>query len=304
MTEPVLPSVPQRYCEYCGGELDIRLNRRQSGSGQQSVDTTCTKCGRESGYSWASLVRTASDESAVAQHHDPMVEAGLAARRNFRRRRAAFMSGPGQVDIQLFIEAAGFPVYGLKGRPQDLRLRSIGSGGSIRKEIERVDLTYKLGDPNNPDAAVQLIESEDDPYLHVKEGYFEAARTEREFSVVQQTVLSNSSSEQTKRWFHAGDFNRLWNMETAARASRDDLEVEIAGATRSVDAATWKEPFKVAVFTFALDPTNVIACSLSLPRQDTVECLRQLADLAVSPDVRSEHQADFSESRRLNRLDR
>lgn len=288
MTEPKLPPATDRYCEYCGGDLDIRLNERQSGAGQGSVDTTCTKCGRTGGFSWATFSSRRPSSSLFSR-----LKWAVGLNRPRVPRPPAFRTAPGQVDVRGLVEAADFPVYGLKDRPQGLRMNSIGWGSSS-ENINRVSLSYVRGHPRNPDAAFSIEELAEPPYSpQMTEEQFKAARAEDELEVIGSALRNHSSLEETERWSHEGSFNRDWNIERVRSTEHRSIEAEIAGAVRTLTTASWDGPHRVTVFSFSLPPTFVIACSWNFSSEDTVDALGHLVVLSGDSAAIAEHQEDL-----------
>lgn len=291
MPQENIPPATNRYCDHCGGELDIRL---KPGDGRQrSAETTCTVCGRKSGFSSTSYFTRESNRSIFQRL------------RNRRRRRRfgppTFLLPDGTVDLRKFLEDVNFTVYGLEGRPHDLRLRGPGIGRreSKTEKFTTVNLTYNVGHPRSPNAALEFAESDEDPYRHAAEEYFEATRTHLEFDHVANVVRNNTSEEQNKRWFYEGEFNRLWNIDKASNAERESTEVNIAGETRSIEVASWSEPFNVSVYTFNLPPLYMAACSLNLSRNEVFDALESLADLQGNHELLEVHQTDLEQTRKL-----
>ncbi len=291
MSQENIPPGLQAHCQFCGGKLDVRLG---AGNGKpNSAETTCTVCGREDGFGWTTFGPGQSDPAIAKRFRNPFSRQSC---RKFPR----YMSPDGAPDIRLIIEDAEFPVYGLKGRPNDLRLKSIGGRSESNIEtMTEVSFVYRVGHPSNPDAALGLTESTREPYRDVKEGYLEVVRAELEFHAVEATVRNNVSTEQTKRWFYDGDFNRIWNMDRAADTIHKSIEIEIAEAMRSAVVASWEEPFKVMVFTFTLPPVHITVCSLNLSQQDTVDSLKHLAAMQGADAMFADHQEDMTETRKL-----
>lgn len=69
-----------------------------------------------------------------------------------------FVDANGRLSLAKLVEAAPFPVFGLKGMPLGLRLRSPGWGGGGTHGIGETHFGYVRGAFFEPDAALELVQ--------------------------------------------------------------------------------------------------------------------------------------------------
>ena len=72
-----------------------------------------------------------------------------------------FVDTDERLSIAKLVEAALFPVFGLKGEPLGLRLRSPGWGSGGTHEIDKIgeiDFGYVRGAVFEPNAAMRLVQ--------------------------------------------------------------------------------------------------------------------------------------------------
>ena len=291
MTAQRQPPVPETHCRFCGGRLDIRITDRP-GYGQRSAETTCTQCGRTGGYSWTTYGSRRPRQSTVSR-----VLSAVRLRRSSPKypRPPRSLPVPGKIDIRELAEAASFPVYGLKGRPHGLRLRSIGRGGHSETPIGGVSASYITGHPRNPDSALSIEQFAESPYSpQLTPEQFERARAYDELHAIENTLRNNASPEEIARWHAEGNFNRDWNIERILKTEHTKIEAHIAGQSRTLTTASWDSPHRVAVFSFHLPPVFMVVCSLNLSPDETVAALGTLVELRGNDDAAQEHEEDFT----------
>ena len=205
------------------------------------------------------------------------------------------MPVPGQIDIRELAEAASFPVYGLKGGPHGLRLRSIGRSGHSETPISGVSVSYITGHPRNPASALCIEQFAESPYSpQLTSEQFDRARAHDELHAIENTLRNNASPEEIARWHSEGDFNRDWNIERILATDHGEIEADIAGQSRTLTTASWDSPHRVAVFSFHLSPVFMAVSSLNLSQDETVAALRTLVELRGDDEAVREHEEDFT----------
>ena len=158
------------------------------------------------------------------------------------RTRNPFVGDDGRPNLGRLLAAAPFPVYGLKGRPIGLRLKSRGGGGDgAPVVINQIDLGYVVGHPSNPEKAVDLTQGPD-----VDGGM-------GELTAIKSLVYYKFSEERGESRFHQRSFYRGWNEERLQNTPRHQATIQIGGMNLVVHYASWDEPQRVILARLTIE---------------------------------------------------
>ena len=157
----------ETHCRVCGTQLEVEHPGRTRVRGpldhrQWQANMVCPGCGDRSGGG--------QSVTLMFRHppRNPFMRLLLQLKQLRHRRQYArltdslrtrdlFVGDDGRLNLAKLLAAAPFPVYGLKGRPSGLRLRSPGWGGKgSPSTIDHVSFGYVAGHPNQPEKAVDI----------------------------------------------------------------------------------------------------------------------------------------------------
>lgn len=276
MNQP--PQPPEKYCRICGGEMRVLNVSRVPVSGlpghmQWSADMVCSKCGLKDGVSWNAL-RPASELSPS----DPL------RHRLQQHERPKYLGTDGRIDLAVLVHDYSFPVFGLKGQPLGLRLRSPGWGSSIGRgmlePVYSIELGYVAGNPREPEKALSLSQNRPLPELDSVEH-----------------VVENYCSQQLRNdYLRDGNFHRDWNEEQISKASRQHTTVHVGGQPVEVELASWEQPQQVVLAQLELGGHPATAAALNLSPPELLEALGTLVALQEDKEALDQHQQDFDEN--------
>ncbi len=250
----------------------------------------CPRCGTESGTAWTTLMGGHSP----TRHPLKRLLFRLSLRRRSMRKvaeRVAEMrehaprfSAGGRLDLALLVAAVPFPVYGLKGHPQGLRLASPGWGGT-NANINHINLGYVSGPRLRPEKAVNVTQDFERP-------------SEEELTAIEQLVHNYGPEEQQKTYFYQGNFHQDWNMERVSQTPRQQATIEVNGQALEVELVSWEEPQRVALARLTLGENHLQAASLNLSHEQLLDTLGTLAVLQEDEDMLTQHQQDYDDASR------
>ena len=203
------------------------------------------------------------------------------------RLQRPFVDTDGRLKLAELVEAAPFPVFGLKGEPLGLRLRSPGWGSHSTHGIDEVTFGYVRGAVFEPNAAMELVQG-----LRLKDPGDEHSL----LSVVESLLRNYAPQVQRTSWFERGNFHARWNQQRIAEASHDQAEIHVGGETVMVKLAYWEEE---AVIIAQCQPGvhPLLAGSLNLSRHELTQALETLVVLQDDQEALAEHQAGHDEAR-------
>ena len=188
------------------------------------------------------------------------------------------------LDLTLLLADVPFPVYGLRGHPLGLHLRSPGWGGG-RDSIEHVSLGYVTGHPRRPERA-----------FHIEQGgptYTEHHSREMRDSEAVHDIIANYVPEDSKVPVRdTEEVNRDWNWNMLREAERRPVTLTVEGAPVEVLVASWQKPRLVNLASFERGGTHVTAASLGFTPDELVPVIESLVRLQGAPEVVAEHQRD------------
>ncbi|MCH8184870.1 MAG: hypothetical protein IH862_02070 [Chloroflexi bacterium] len=203
--------------------------------------------------------------------------------------RPDYLTADGRCDFARLVGAASFPVYGLKGRPLGLRLKTPGcSASGLSERIYSIDLGYVSGNAREPDGALQVSRLASD-------------RPVEELDRVEHLVLSYCSQEQSQEYRRAGSFHRDWNEDVIGQATRRQMTVHVGGRPVEVELRQWEQPQRVILTNLSLGEELLTADSLSLSISDLLDSLMTLVVLQDDAESMQAHQRDIDETRRETR---
>ncbi len=210
------------------------------------------------------------------------------------RPRSPFRRDDGTLDLAQLVAAVPFPVFGLKGRPLGLRLRSPGrSGQGDPPTIVGVHFGYVAGPPSEPTHAIEIIQG------RVARGELEAQM--EDLHVIHSLVHNYGSSEQRQAYFHEGSMNRDWNLEQLKQAIRYQSTVRVGGNSVEVSLASWETPQRVLLARFVLGEAQLLAAALNVPRDSLLTALGTLVPLQEDPQALADLQRDTDDLSRMLR---
>ena len=246
----------------------------------------CSVCGLKDGVSWTHL------RSATHVSTSDAPQPGLKQRRPrlppFPKAhpRPDYLDADGRCVLARLVAPASFPVYGLKGRPLGLRLRSPGSRGSgIPSRIYSVELGYVRGNAREPDGA-----------LHVSRLAPDHPRPE--LDRVRHLVINYCPQEQRQEYFREGTFHRDWNEDVIVQAALRQMTVHVGGRPVEVELSEWEQPQRVILADLSLGEESLTADSLNLSLWDLMVALGTLVVLQHDAETMEAHQKDIDETRR------
>jgi len=210
----------------------------------------------------------------------------LRPRRTVPRRQGLFVDTDGRVSLAKLLDAAPFPVFGLKGKPLGLRLRSPGGGSSGTPEIREINFGYVRGAVFEPNAAIQLVQG-----LRLKD----PGEEHSPLRVIESLLRNYAPQVQRTSWIERGDFHARWNLQRIAEASYDQAEIDVGGETVLVKLAYWEEE-AVIIAQWQLRGHPLLAVSLNLSRHELAQTLGTLVVLQDDQTALAEHQAGYKEA--------
>ena len=275
---------PDIYCRKCGARLEVRrIGRRRLrgllGPRQWEADMVCARCGTQSGVGWTTMVARHPPRNSVIR----LLLWLRYGRRNVRmaaevHRRSPWISSEGRVDVAQLIAAVPFPVYGLKGRSLELRLRSLGWGGTgDPKAINRVNLGYVRGHPHSPEAAVSISQG---PGMEV---------TYDALHEVESLLRNYAPQVQLEAWRSQGNFHQEWNVDRVRQGLRHQAAIEVQGLSVEAEVTHWGDQ-RVALARLSIGTHWLSAASLGLAREELVQVLGTLVLFQQGHEVLDEHQ--------------
>ncbi len=291
---------PDTHCRKCGAQLEVRnLSRPRVGGlfghRQWQADMVCPSCGTTSGSAWTALTAVHPPKNPFMRIIFRLKQGGVrlkrtgpdARLRRMMRERSAFRGNDGHLDLSQLLAAAPFPVYGLKGRPLELRLRSPGWGGrGSPGEVYRAHMGYVAGEPWQPEQA-----------LDITQGPSADGETD-ELRVIESLIHNYGPKEQRDAYFSQGDIHKDWNLERVQQASRKEATIHVGGMDVEVRLASWDEPQRVILARLTLGDNSLRAASLNISQDKLLEALSTLVALQGEEDVLADHQRSFEELRR------
>lgn len=207
------------------------------------------------------------------------------ARRRRSRSQHQYHRPDRTLDLTLLLADVPFPVYGLRGHPLGLHLRSPGWGGG-KDSIEHISLGYVTGHPLRPEQAFQMEQG--------GPAYTERHSQEMRDSEAVRDLIANYAPEDSEAPFgDREEVNRDWNWNMLREAERRPVTLNVEGAPVEVRVASWQKPRLVNLASFEWGGTHVMAASLGLTPDELVQVIESLARLQGAPDVVAEHQRDF-----------
>lgn len=292
--------LPESYCRNCGARLDVRKLSRPRvggvfGQRQSQADTVCSGCGTVGGVSWTILVSRHPPRNPLVRLLFRLRQ--LRLRRQYARltdslrTRNLFVGDDGRMNLARLVAAAPFPVYGLKGRPMGLRLRSPGWGSKgTPTGINSTHLGYVAGHPNEPEKAVDIRQVFD---------VNEDAAAE-DLSSVLQLVYNYSSKEHREAYFDQGGMHRDWNLKRLQNTPRQQATIQAGGMNVDVQFTSWDKPQRVILARMTIEEHSLIVASLNASWPELQEALSTLVVLQEDQEALADHQQDRDEvSRQL-----
>lgn len=315
----------ERFCPRCGHEMDVRKVRPGRVRGRPSRhalqwDLVCPGCGLETGFGVAPLVRYGRHRNPLARLYDRLgdltglwsstptatfgdtspvnpflwpvhIVTGLwqarAQRRSSRSRK--YLRPDGMLDLTLLLADLPFPVYGLRGHPLGLQLRSPGWGAE-NDVLTEVRLGYVTGNPLRPEKALQLAQGGPAYVEH-------PSREMRGTDVVHDLIANYAPSEGKEPFDRMEEVNRDWNWNRLREAERRPVTLTIAGTVVEAEIASWKEPRLVNLASITMRDGSLVAASLAISEAEFLHVLESLVRLQGAPDLVDEHQRDAEAGR-------
>lgn len=247
----------------------------------------CPRCGAESGTAWTTLM---GGHSPTRNPLKKLFSRLSLQRRSMRkiaervaetRARAPNFSAGGRLDLALLVAAVPFPVYGLKGQPQGLRLVSPG-WGSKNANIDYVNLGYVSGHRLRPEKAVAIAQGSERPMDDLR--------------AIESLLHNYGPEEQRKMYSYRGDFHRDWNTERLSKAPHQQATIEVNGQALEVELVSWEEPQRVALARLTLGENHLQAASLNLSHEQLLDTLGTLVALQEDGDTLAQHQQDYDDA--------
>ena len=193
------------------------------------------------------------------------------------------------LDLTLLLADVPFPVYGLRGHPLGLRLRSPGWGGG-KDVIEHVSLGYVTGHPLRPEKAFQLEQG--------GPAYAEHPSKEMRGTDVDHDLIANYAPREGEEPFdRMEEVNRDWNWNRLREAERRPVTLTIAGTVVEAEIASWKGPRLVNLASVTMSDRSFVAASLAISEAEFLHVLESLVRLQGAPDLVDEHQRDAEAGR-------
>ncbi len=302
---------PDVHCRACGVQLRIDNVRRTRvrglfGPRQWQADMVCPQCGTRSGVGWAHFKAVHPPRNPILRvlfqlrhrRRNPRSMADLRRSPTASRQRP-FIGTDGQLSLAKLVAAVPFPVYGLKGRPLGLRLRSPGWGSHGTPTIKDIHFGYVAGHPSQPDKAVHIdqgLNVEDDTAAPDAVGNLRRAM--EDLSAVENIVRNYASKERREAYFYQGDFHRDWNQERLQKTPRQQAIVHVGGMDVDVQITSWDEPQRVILARLTVGGHRLLAASLNLSWEELQEAFTTLVVLQEDQETLAGHQQDVDELRR------
>ena len=294
--------LPDTHCRVCGAQLEVEHPGRTRLRGlfdrrQWQANMVCPRCG----------VRTGGGRSVtLTSRHPPrnpfmrlIFQIGqFKNRRQYARLTDSlgtsnpFAGDDGHMDLARLLAPALFPVYGLKGRPMGLRLKSWGGGGHGTPLVtDNIHLGYVVGHPSQPEKAVDInqgpaVDSDVD-----------------ELGAIESLVHNYSSEERQESYFHQGNFHRDWNIERLQNTPHQQATIQVGDMNVEVRFSSWDEPQRVILARLTLSSLNtedhpLQVASLNTSWEELQEALTTLVLLQEDQETVADYQQDLDEVRR------
>ncbi len=296
----------ETHCPTCGSELAVEQTRRAwvRGLFDRSLwrpVMVCPECGTRSGG--GRTVRSTHghpSRNPVTQFLSKIKHRRQAAwLTDALRMREQFVDADGRLDLAKLLETAPFPVYGLKGRPLGLRLRSPGRGssGSGDAAVIRITLGYVSGDPYDPEKAVEIeqgIAEQDAASQGLHRG-----GAHSDLSSIRSLIANYAPRKlrETDPFFR--DFHRDWNIKLLEHTAWQQAALRVNGSDIEARFITWDVPHHVILARLELGSQSLSVAALNVSWDELREALSSLVVMADEPEVLAAHQQDFDEGRRL-----
>ena len=215
--------------------------------------------------------------------------------------RDHFVGDDGRLDLAKLLAATPFPVYGLKGRPMGLRLRSPGQGsrGLGEAVVIRISLGYVSGDPYEPEKAVHIVQSssEEDNLgrdLH-RGGAFP------DLSSIKNLIANYAPRGLREKDLFFRDFHRDWNVERLENTPRQLATIRVNGIDVEVQFISFDTPHRVIVANLTIGTDSLTVAALNVSWDDLRQALSSLVVLRDDQEALAAHQEDFDEASQLLR---
>ena len=197
------------------------------------------------------------------------------------------------------MEASAFPVYGLKGRPMDLRLRSPGWGShGLDGAINQISLGYVFGDPREPEKAVQIVQGATEQDALYRDSHPGAAHSD--LSSIRNLIANYTPTELRKADPFFRDFYRDWNVERLQKTPHQEATIQVGNINVEVKFTSWDESQRVILARLAMENHSLRVASLNTSWEELQAILSTLVVLQEDQEAFDGHQRDRDEmSRRL-----
>ncbi len=184
------------------------------------------------------------------------------------RTRNRFLGNDGRPNLARLLAAASFPVYGLKGRPMGLRLKSPGWGGQgSPSTIDRVSFGYVSGHPSRLEKAVDIKQG-----FNVEQDY-------DDLNAIKSLVHNYVSEERQESYFHQGNFHQDWNQERLQKTPRQQANIQVGDTNVEAQFTIWDEPRRVILARLTLEDHPILVASLNASWVELQEALTTLVVL-------------------------
>ena len=194
---------------------------------------------------------------------------------------APYEDAEGRIDISRLLTEADFTVYGLKGSPLGLRLRSVGWGtGGGRRTVDHVSFTYAAEGPGGRRRAVELSQGID------VAGTSADGRLLEEMRRVIGLVMGYGADELSPpEYLCRGNVHRDWNLERMSGAERRRLTIAIDETPVEVELAHWWAPELVTLAHVAPDGHSVLATAVGITHIELLALLKTMTALRGNAGV-------------------
>jgi hypothetical protein len=215
-----------------------------------------------------------------------MLRRELRLRRTVPRHQGPFVGADGRLSLAKLVAAASFPVFGLKGEPLGLRLRSPGWGSGGTPGIGETTFGYVRGAVREPNAAMELVQGS-----RLKDSGDEHSL----LGAIESLLWNYAPQVQRTAWIERGDFHARWNLQHIAEASHDQTDIDVGGETVLVKLTYWEEE-AVIIAQWQLREHPLLAGSLNLSRHELAQALGTLVVLQDDQGAVAEQQVGYDEA--------